>query len=67
VCEWISGPVFQRDTGLVIGVLVGGQEGKSAIVSVARALFENRGQILARIGRPAVVASGRAGTEGKGT
>ena len=44
-----------------------GQEGKGAIVSVARALFDNKGQILARIGRPQVVASGPAGTEGKGT
>jgi hypothetical protein len=42
------------------------QEGKGAIVSVARALFDNKGQILARIGRPQVVASGPASTEGKG-
>ena len=57
----------RRSSGPVIGVLVEGQEGKGAIVSVARALFDNKGQILARIGRPQVVASGPAGTEGKGT
>lgn len=61
-------PVFQRETGQVIGVLVEGQEGKGAVVSVARALFvENKGQIMARFGRIRVVERGPAGAGGKGT
>ena len=60
-------PVFQRETGSVIGVLAERQEGKSAIVSVARAIFDNKGEIMARGSRIQSVASGPSGKEGKGT
>jgi hypothetical protein len=45
-------PVFRVENGQVIGVVVEGQEGKSAIVSVARTIQDDRGKLLARVTKP---------------
>jgi hypothetical protein len=54
-------PVFHPETGHVIGVLVEGQEGKGAVVSAARAIFDDGGDIKARFGEVQAVWRGPAG------